>query len=170
MKKALFLLMIMATFSVFATDLFINGVKVTGIKDTEIKNCNVKIDKDGNILIDAPNVKIVDESKKLTKEYILSVSFEKSLVNDFVVFVNGNEVAKILKGQKDSIIELNKFLKKGANVVAYNSVPNADVIKFTIVAGTGVKKDNAIEFAPFAEHKGEINNLGTAGNFKIVAE
>jgi len=170
MKKALFLLVIIATFSVFAGDLFINGVKVTGMKDTELKNCNVKIDSAGNIHIDAPGVKIVDESKKLTKEYIISISFDKPLKNDFVFFVNGVEAVKVLKGQKDSIIELNKFLKKGENVVAYNSVPDTEVIKFTIVAGTGVKKDSSIEFAPFAEHKGEINNLGASGNFKIVAE
>ncbi len=170
MKKALFLLLIMTFFSLQSADLFINGVKATGMKDTEIKNCNVKIDSSGNIHIDAPDVKIVDESAKPSKEYIISISFDKPLTNDFVFFINGKEAVKVLKSQQDSILEINPFLKKGENVVAYNSVPNTEVIKFTIVAGTGVKKGSSIEFAPFAEHKGEINNLGASGNFKIVAE
>jgi hypothetical protein len=170
MKKTLFLLIISITFSALAADLFINGVKVTGMKDTEIKNCNVKIDSAGNIHIDAPGIKIVDESAKPSKEYIISISFDKPLSNDFVFFINGKESAKVLKGQQDSILEINPFLKKGENIVAYNSVPVAEPVKFTIVAGTGIKKDNSIEFAPFAEHKGEINNLGANGNFKIVAE
>ena len=76
MKKTLFLLIISITFSLFATDLFINGVKVTGMKDTELKNCNVKIDSTGNIHIDAPGIKIIDESAKPSKEYIISISFE----------------------------------------------------------------------------------------------
>jgi hypothetical protein len=170
MKKALFLLIITTFFAVYGTDLFINGVKATGMKDTELKNCNVKIDNAGNIHIDAPGVKIVDESKKLSKEYILSVSFTKPLPNDFIIFIEGKEAVKVLKGQQDSIIELNQFLKKGENIIVYNSVPSTDVIKFIITAGTGVKKDNSIEFAPFSEHIGEINNLGASGNFKIVAE
>ncbi|HQO92857.1 MAG TPA: hypothetical protein PLX56_11080 [bacterium] len=170
MKKGLFLLIVLGFFQIFAGDLFINGVKATGMKDTELKNCNVKIDSSGNIHIDAPGVKIVDESAKPSKEYIISISFDKPLTNDFVFFINGKEAVKILKGQQDSILEINPFLKKGENVVAYNSVPNPEVIKFTIVAGTGIKKGSSIEFAPFAEHKGEINNLGASGNFKIVAE
>jgi hypothetical protein len=170
MKKIIFLLILSTTLSLLATDIFINGVKATGMKDTEIKNCNVKIDSSGNIHIDAPGVKIVDESAKPSKEYIISISFDKALANDFVFFINGKEALKVLKGQQDSILEINPFLKKGENVVAYNSVPNVEVIKFTIVAGTGIKKDASIEFAPFAEHKGEINNLGASGNFKIVAE
>ncbi|MGI6394862.1 MAG: hypothetical protein ACOX2F_09105 [bacterium] len=172
MKKKLFLffLVISTIFSLVAAEIFINGTKVTGMKETEIKNCNVKIDSSGNIHIDAPDVKVVDESAKLSKEYILSLSFDKPLSNDFLFFINGNEAMKVLKGQKDSVVELNQFLKKGDNIVAYSSLSSPETIKFTIVAGTGVKKDNTIEFAPFAEHKGEINNTGTNGNFKITAE
>lgn len=168
----LFLLSVVVFLTVFLSglDVFINGTKVTGVKDQEIKNCNLKIDKDGNIFIDAPNVKIIDESAKLTREYYLSVSFEKPLPVEFVFFINGKEALKITKGDTDSINELNIFLKKGENIFSFNSAPVNNPLKFKIIAGTGIKKESSIEFFPFFEHSGEINNLGTTGNFKINAE
>lgn len=171
MKRILILSLLLFSLSVLsAVDVFINGVKVTGITDQEIKTCGVVIDKDGNILISAPDVKILKDSEKMKKEYFLSISFSAPLQNEFILSVNGKPAEKILKGETESLIELSSYVQKGENIISYSSLPVTNPVKIKIMAGTGEKKDNSIEFSPVTEHAGEITNLGAAGNFKFVAE
>ncbi|HNW81332.1 MAG TPA: hypothetical protein PKG52_00420 [bacterium] len=171
MKRVLTIFLLIFSFHVLsAIDIFINGVKVTGISDQEIKSCSVVIDKDGNILISAPDVKILKDSEKMKKEYFASVSFSAPLQSEFTLLVNGKTAIKIAKGETESLVELSSYLQKGENIISYTSLPVTNPVKIKIVAGTGEKKDNSIEFSPITEHAGEITNLGAAGNFKFVAE
>lgn len=169
-KKFALLLFLLGFSTVFAVEIFINGEKVTGITDQEIKNCSVAIDKDGNIFINAPDVKIVKDTDKLTKEYYASISFSTPLQNDFTLIVNGKIAGKVKKGEKESMLKLNSFLQKGENIISYTSLPNAEPIKFKLIAGFGEEKEKRMEFFPVTEHLGVINNLGAAGNFKFVTE
>ncbi|HDT11606.1 MAG TPA: hypothetical protein ENN58_02585 [bacterium] len=153
-----------------ANDVFINGTKVTGIKDQEIKNCNVKIDSEGDIHIEASDVKIVTQTEKPEKQYFISVSVDSPLPHELKISLNGKIVGKLDPGIKETLIELGTGVKKGENIISYLTEPVEKPIKFTILAGTGVKKGNNLEFSPLSTEKGEINNLGAAGTFKITAE
>lgn len=164
------LLLIFSSVILCAADIFINGVKVTGITDTEIKNCTVVIDKNGNILISAPDVKILKDNGKMAKEYFASISFSAPLQNDFIISVNGKPALTIAKGETESLLELNSFFQKGENLISYSSLPVQTPVKIKIIIGSGQKKDSSIEFSPINEHSGEISALGAAGNFKFNAE
>lgn len=169
-RNMIFMLLFLSSGTVIANDIFINGTKVTGIKDQEIKNCNVKIDSEGDIHIEATDVKIVSQTENPEKQYFLSISVESPLPHEFKISLNGKVIGKLDAGVKETLIELDKGLKKGENIISYISEPVEKKIQFTILAGTGVKKGNNLEFSPLFTEKGEVNNLGAAGNFKITAE
>jgi hypothetical protein len=172
MKKLLIslTLILVLTGSLLCTDIFINGTKVTGIKDQEIKNCNVKIDSEGNIHIEAPEIKIVTQSEKPSNEYFISISVNSPLPADFTVSLNGKVIGKLDSGQKDALVELGKEIKKGENIISFITQPVKEPVKFTILVGTGVKKGEHLEFTPVSTQEGVVNHLGAAGNFKINAE
>lgn len=169
-RTAVILFLIFTVAMLSAADVFINGVKVTGITDTEIKNCSVVIDKNGNLLITAPDVKILKEQDKMKKEYFASISFSAPLPNDFTISVNGKPALTIIKGETESLLELNSSFQKGENIISYSSLPAQTPVKIKIIIGSGEKKDNSIEFSPLTEHNSEITNIGAAGNFKFNAE
>jgi hypothetical protein len=170
MKSITLVLIVIFAAALSAADIFINGVKVTGITDTEIKNCTVVIDKNGNILISAPDVKILKDQGKMAKEYFASISFSAPLQSDFTISVNGKPALTIAKGETESLLELNSFFQKGENLISYSSLPVQTPVKIKMIIGSGEKKDNSIEFSPLSEHNGEISALGAAGNFKFNAE
>jgi hypothetical protein len=171
-KKIHFLVLFLFLFTghIYSAEVFINGTNVTGIKDQDIKNCNLKIDNEGNIHIEAPDVKIVTQIEKPLKSYFIAISVESPLPSDFKVSLNGKVVGKLDAGKKESLIELGNQLKKGENIISYLTEPAEKPIKFTLLTGTGIKKDNNLEFTPVLTEEGVVNNLGAAGNYKFNAE
>jgi len=155
---------------IFSSEIFINGTKVTGIKDHEINNCNVKIDSDGNIHIDAPGIKIVTTKEKLNNEYFIAVSLDAPLSSEFKISLNGKVIGKLDPGMKETLIELGTGVIKGENIISFITEPAEKPVGFTILAGTGVKKGDNLEFVPLYTQKGSVNHIGAAGNFKIIAE
>ncbi len=173
MKKLFFMVvatLLLSTASIYGTEIFINGANVTGIKDQTIENCTVKIDGEGNIHINAPDVKIVTETEKPKNAYFLAVSVDSPLTSDFTISLNGRIIGKLDAGSKETLIELGDKVKKGENIISYLSEPSQNPVNYSILTGTGVKKGDTLEFTPVSTQKGAVHNLGAAGNFKFIAE
>ncbi len=173
MKKTVLLFILLPFFfssSLLGVEIFINDTNVTGIKDQKIENCTVKIDSEGNIHIEAKDVKIVSQSEKPENDYYVSISLQSPLSSDFVLSLNGKIVGKLDAGKQETLIELGDNVRKGENIVSYVTEPSKTPVEYTIMVGSGVKKGENLEFTPVFNKTGKVGHLGAAGNFKIVAE
>lgn len=169
-KLTALILMLFFSMSIFAADVYINGVKVTGITSQDIKNCSVKIDEKGDIYITAPDVKIVDEKATVTNEYYVAVSFDNPSPVEVTFILNGKPAGKMSKGQKDTFFKLEDNIKKGENTFGFNAPPSKGKTTFKVSVGIGKKVNNSIEFMPVADKSAQITEIGVAGTFKFKAE
>ncbi|MGC8927696.1 MAG: hypothetical protein ACP5QK_07205 [Myxococcota bacterium] len=154
-----------------AGSIFLNGVKIDGVRDQEFKSVNIKIDKDGNIYISAPQyiVKTADEqaqkpaSPSVAKAYFLVTQISKDGRGgyDIDLFINGSWVKKITNKDEQIVMELTKYLQNGKNTIRLTGVKAKDEVTnpvssaFTeVIIGEGsAGKNNVVIDKPLIDFK-----------------
>lgn len=157
--------------SLWAGSIFLNGVKIDGVRDQEFKAVNVKIDKDGNIHISAPQyiVKTADDpNQKATapaqaKAYFLVTQISKDGRGgyDIDLFINGNWIKKITNKDEQIVMDLTKYLQNGKNTIRLTGVKAKDEVAnpvsngFTeVIVGEGAAgKNNVVIDRPLIDFK-----------------
>ncbi len=154
-----------------AGSIFLNGVKIDGVRDQEFKAVNIKIDKEGNIHISAPQyiVKTSDESAQKqaapvqAKAYFLVTQISKDGRGgyDIDLFINGNWVKKITNKDEQIVMDLTKYLQNGKNTIrltgikAKDETANPQSAGFTeVIIGEGsAGKNNVVIDKPLIDSK-----------------
>ncbi len=179
MKKFLLLFLIFAVSGVLtAKDVFLNDVKVSGMKNRKLENCTVVFDKEGNIRIKAPGVKVVAEEKKEeSKEkkervkYFVSVGIDaEERKQTLQIFVNGDVAGKIKPGEESSLLEITDFMKNEKNTVTLMSSPEKNKVSVKCIIGTGVEKDGKLELSPVEEFEKSFDKAGFSETTEIGPE
>jgi len=171
-KRLLFvLLFLLLALPIFAGSIFLNGVKIDGVRDQEFKAVNVKIDKDGNILISAPQyiVKTSDNEPQKpsaptqAKAYFLVTQISKDGRGgyDIDLFINGNWVKKITNKDEQIVMDLTKYMTNGKNTIRLTGVKAKDEAAnpqsqgFTeVIIGEGTAgKNNVVIDKPLVDYK-----------------
>lgn len=171
--KGTFILVILLLFTTHLTagSIFLNGVKIDGVIDQEFKGVNIKIDREGNIHISAPQyiVKFSEESEKKrvapthAKAYFLvtQISKEGRGGYDIDIFINNNWVKKIINKDEQIVMDISKYMQNGKNTIrltgikAKDEVPSPQSMGFTeIIIGEGTAgKNNVVIDKPLIDLK-----------------
>ncbi len=140
------LLCLAATPAAHARTVHLNGVDISAVRNQTFKGATVTIDKNGNVLIDAPGykVEVVDPpaasssttappkknkggpNPMLQKRYYLVTQPSPGgrAQYDFVISANGVEYKTIKAGSPQVIVEISAWLHKGENEVHVKCVKN----------------------------------------------
>ncbi|MFO7735638.1 MAG: hypothetical protein R6W70_05410 [bacterium] len=172
MKKLLLLFLIFAVSGVLtAKDVFLNDVKVSGMKNRKLENCTVVFDKEGNIRIKAPGVKVVAEEKKESVKYFVSVVIDaEERKQTLQIFVNGDVAGKIKPEEESSLLEITDFMKNEKNTVTLMSSPEKNKVSVKCIIGTGVEKDGKLELSPVEEFEKSFDKAGFSETTEIGPE
>lgn len=164
-------LLLLSTLPLYAGSIFLNGVKIDGVRDQEFKSVNVKIDKDGNIHISAPQyiVKTADEKPQQTqqpteaKAYFLVTQISPSGRGgyDIDLFINGTWIKKITNKDDNIVMDITKHLQNGKNTIRLTGLKAKDVTAdpassgFTeVIIGEGLAgKNNVVIDKPLIDFK-----------------
>ncbi len=143
MKRGLVFILIstvaLASSAAVARSVYLNGVDISAVRDRKFLEAEVTIDKDGNVHIHAPlyNVKLVGSSDQaavaddpggsnaaLSKHYYLVTQPSKDgrAQYAFSISVNGLEKKRIAAGTPQVILEISKWLERGANEVVIKAI------------------------------------------------
>ncbi len=170
-KSILVLLILLFAVPLFSGSIFLNGVKIDGVRDQEFKAVNIKIDKDGNIHISAPQYIVKsgdDQSQKPTqptqaKAYFLVTQLSSAGRGgyDIDLFINGNWIKKITNKEEQIVMDLTKYLQNGKNTIRLTGVKAKDAVVdplstgFTeIIIGEGsAGKNNVVIDKPLIDYK-----------------
>lgn len=154
-----------------AGSIFLNGVNIDGVRDQEFKEVNVKIDKDGNIHISAPQyiIKTGEEQKQKevkpsqTKSYFLVTQISPSGRGgyDIDLFINGSWIKKITNKDEQIVMDLTKYMQNGKNTIRLTGVKAKDAVAdpmstgFTeVIIGEGTAgKNNVVIDKPLIDYK-----------------
>ena len=163
----------------------LNGVNIDGVVNQEFKNVkSVRIDAQGNVLIDAPAYKIegapaasaatpatAPASGPVTKRYFLvtDVPVPGKSDYDFDVFVNAKWIRKIKNEDEQVVMEVTPFLRAGQNKIVFRATKRGKRTSFSpehylaVVVGEGnmggdqVMIDNPI--LEFKKHAAEVDSV-----------
>lgn len=112
---------------------YLNGVRADGLSNLELKDVDVRVDKDGNIWIDAPQYKVEVEAGSGSRRADPPVAAGRYwIVSEDVgssgqaieVLINGGLVRVFRSGEAQLVLDLAPYLKHGLNTVLF--VPRAD--------------------------------------------
>ncbi len=146
LKRVSFILIILGfTAQLYGGSVFLNGVKIDGVREQEFKAVNVKIDKDGNIHISAPQyiVKSGEEQAQKpvqpsqAKAYFLVTQISGSGRGgyDIDLFINGNWIKKITNKDEQIVMDLTKYIQNGKNTIRLTGVKAKDAAADPLSAG-----------------------------------
>jgi hypothetical protein len=113
---------------------FFNGVDLENVdvSPQTFKSCTVEFDKDGNVHVTAPGLKVKKRKAKdkaerrsasdepsLTKRYFIANRGTASAKAQFdvTVYVNGARARTVRAGDPDGVVEVTKLLEPGENQV-----------------------------------------------------
>lgn len=151
----------------WATDVYLNGVKVNGMVNQQFKNAQVSFDGQGNVRIEVEGVsvqrqdptpaggQVVSSSARLSQQYwlISDKSAPGRTQYDIDVHINGQLVVRIKSADKDQLVmDISKHLVPGKNTINFTAIKNIGSGRvsfsaedtFGIVIGTGQKQGNAL--------------------------
>jgi hypothetical protein len=144
-----------------AAEVYLNGVQVTGAKDQTIEKCKVVLDKNGDVYITAPDYKVQElgsprnspppvapaTTAHLTKKYYVVSDVTRAGVTGYSVrvMVNDKFLQEISDEVPQNVLELNNYLREGANTISFlaqrnkgrsaQSTQASDA--FTLIVGEG---------------------------------
>jgi len=162
---ALVIVLAFAAASALAADVILNGKKITGMSNVDFGKVHVRLDAAGNVRIDAPEFKVQEVAPPGTKSSPPPKAAEPTpppnpagLQKQYFVVTEGSQPGgtgydvklminnKYIKTLPDTIpqhvVELNEFLKKGANSISFlakregRSAKSADAT-FDLMIGIG---------------------------------
>ncbi len=174
-------------------DVYLNGVNISGAKDQVIENAKVLLDKNGDVHINAPDYKVRELSKpgpastpptsspasspaptapttqaQLKAKYfvITDVTRPKVVGYEIQVIVNNKFLKTLNDDFSQAVIELNNYLKEGANTVSFRALrPQGKSAQstlasdaFTIILGEGN-----------GDEGGTLTIENVLGEFKVTA-
>ncbi len=164
------LLLVLGLIAVWATpamavDVYLNGNKITGYQDVDFGKVKVKLDKAGNVFIDAPDFKVQEvgggaqanptpppvkpppNPAGLSKQYFIVTEGSQpgGCGYDVKLMINNQYVKTLSDNIPQHVVELNEFLKKGANSVSFLAKREGRTAKtvgdtFTLMIGVGNAK------------------------------
>lgn len=148
-----------------AVDVFLNGNKITGYQDVDFGKVKVKLDRAGNVHIDAPDFKVQEvggggttkptpppvkpppNPAGLSKQYFIVTEGSQAGGSgyDVKLMINNQYVKTLSDNIPQHVVELNEFLKKGANSVSFLAKREGRTAKtagdtFTLMIGVGDAK------------------------------
>jgi len=120
--------------------IFLNGVDITGVKNQQFEDADVKIDSEGNVLINAPQYKVEVQGESggtntnandsgstntgsVGGEYYLVVNNSNpgSVQYELDIYINGVLVRTIKDQQSQVVVEVTDKLANGTNTVKINA-------------------------------------------------
>lgn len=144
-KVSAILFVLILSCPLFAGSIFLNGVKIDGVRDQEFKSVNIKIDKDGNIHISAPQYIVKTEEGQQNKpaqptqakSYFLVTQISKDgrAGYDIDLFINETWIKKITNKDDQIVMDLTKHLQNGKNKIRLTGIKAKDVVTDTMSAG-----------------------------------
>jgi len=157
-----------------AGDLYVNGVRADGLADFEFTDVTVRIDREGNVWIDAPTYRVEVNGETAAApdlstpvpaaRYWLVTEDNGSKGLTIDVVVNGRVVRKLRSGEPQAILDVGEYLQRGTNTVIINAVQsrNASGGIFYVYVGEGSNESGTlmldkpeITFAQQAESSGD---------------
>ncbi len=166
-----------------AVDVYVNGVLVNGLEDQVLTDVTVTFDANGDVRIDAPNVKIGRSSTTTTSEappephespladngvppgrWWLVVTDEGSEGVQIDVRVNGELVRVVGSGEAQVLVDLAPHLQRGTNQLTLTARADGRVggKPLKVYVGTGSTESGVLElgrpqvsFAPSADEVSE---------------
>ncbi len=183
-----------------AADVYLNGKKITGYGDVDFGKVGVKLDKAGNVHISAPDFKVQEMVPQgtqnttssttasspapnpagLKKQYFIVTEETSPAVTgyDVKLIINNKFIKTIPDTIPQNVVELNEFLKAGANTISFFAKRDGRTAKstnpddkFTLMIGVGNSEGGKLsieevlhEFTIKATDSGE-----PAKSFTIVA-
>ena len=148
-----------------AVDVYLNGKKVTGTQDVDFGKVKVKLDKAGNVFIDAPDFKVQEvgpganakpnptatqkapNPAGLSKQYFIVTEGSQPGGSgyDVKLMINNQYIKTLSDSIPQNVVELNEFLKKGANSISFLAKREGRTAKtagdtFTLMIGVGDAK------------------------------
>lgn len=156
--------LVLLSLHAFAADVYLNGKKITGYSNVDFGKVGVTLDKAGNVHITAPDFKVQEmvpdgaakssstEVKAtpnpagLKKQYFIVTEETKAGVTGFDVklIINNKYIKTIPDTIPQNVVELNEFLKAGANTISFFAKRSGRTAKstspddkFTLMIGVG---------------------------------
>ena len=118
--------------------IYINGIRGDDLREKQFTDCTVRIDKDGNVWIDAPHysIKVVEPTatddapappaggvQVAVARYWMVTEDNQSTGNVVEVFVNGVFARRIRSGDPQLILDVGPWLRPGANEIRMTALP-----------------------------------------------
>jgi hypothetical protein len=132
MRCAPVLLTLGISASAAAGSVYLNGVKIDGVTNQKFEKATVRIDGDGNVLIDAPgyNVRTLEGGSDtatasptgtISKKYFLVTEQTSpgSTEYDVDVYVNSKWLRKLRNNDEQIVTEITKNLSPGKNTLMF---------------------------------------------------
>ncbi len=170
-KTSVILFVLLLSYPLFAGSIFLNGVKIDGVRDQEFKSVNIKIDKDGNIHISAPQYIVKTEEAQQNKPvqptqaksyfFVTQISKDGRAGYDIDLFINETWIKKITNKDDQVVMDLTKYLQNGKNKIRLTGIKAKDVVTDTmsagfteIIIGEGISgKNNVVIDKPLIDFK-----------------
>lgn len=150
----------------WATDVYLNGVKVNGMANQSFKDAKVSFDAQGNVRIEVEGVSIQRQdvgpqgqvaavTPQVAQAYwlISSKSVPGMTQYDMDIHINGQFVVRTRSDDKDQLVmDISKYLMPGANKIQITAIKNLGAGRksfspehtFGLVVGLGSKRGNAL--------------------------
>lgn len=173
------------------TKIFLNGVDITGVTNQEFENATIKIDNQGNVIIDAPQYKVeVQDDDGTTQPAPGALTGSYFLVGnntspgkpqyDIEIFVNGVMVKTMKNTDPQLVVDITDKLEPGINTVSFKalkdtagsrtSVSGSD--KMEIFVGKGSASSNKLtidkQLLTFSVNASQTENVSK--NFTFEAD
>ncbi len=197
MKTILGLMLALMASTSFASDVYLNGKKITGYSDVDFGKVEVKLDKAGNVRITAPDFKVqemvpqdaanntaskpaVANPAGLKKQYFIVTEETRPAVTGFDVklIINNKYIKTIPDTIAQNVVELNEFLKAGSNTISFFAKRDGRTAKstspddkFTLMIGVGTTEGGKLSIEEVL-HEFTIKATDTgepAKSFTLVA-
>lgn len=120
-----------------AGSVYLNGTNIDGVTGVKFEKATVRIDEQGNVLIEAPGYKVVQGAaggpgttaaqppapSKITKRYwlVLRQSAKGMAEYDVDVYINAKWILRLRNDQDDDAIDITKHVSPGANTVLFEA-------------------------------------------------
>ncbi len=131
MKRALLLLLVLwGSTSVWAAEVYVNGVNVSGLANHTFEKVTVRLDEKGDVQIDAPGysvkkVTLAGGEKEpkpeaaITQRYFLVTEQSPSGATEYDIdlFLNGKFFRSLKSGDEQLVTDITPSLKPGRNAV-----------------------------------------------------
>lgn len=136
---------------------YVNGVIADDLRDQQFTDCKVRIDKEGNVWIDAPYYSVKVVPPKATEDapappagavlvnlnrYWLVTDDHESTGSVVEVYVNGVFTRRIRSGDPQVILDVAPWLRPGDNeitITALPGTPGGGVLNVYLGEGTNLK-------------------------------